>query len=64
MLQVIVVLIIVGILLWAVNTFIPMDEKIKKILNVVTIILVVIYLLNIFGVFGLVHDSPVPKIHR
>lgn len=64
MLQVIVVLILVGVLLWLANTYIPMDEKIKKILNVVVIILVILYLLNVFGVFAAFHDAPVPKIHR
>ena len=44
------VLIVVGVLLWLVNRFIPMDHKIKSILNVVVVILVVLWLLNVFGV--------------
>jgi len=48
--QVFVVLIVVGVLLWLVNTFIPMAGSIKSILNAVVVILVVSWLLNIFGV--------------
>jgi len=51
-LNVLIVLIIVGVLLWLVNTYIPMDAKIKQILNIVTIIAVVIWLLKAFGVLA------------
>jgi len=47
--QVLVVLIVVGVLLWLVNSFIPMAGSIKSILNAVVVILVVLWLLNIFG---------------
>jgi len=46
------VLIVVGVLLWLVNTYIPMDGKIKSILNAVVVIALVIYLLQIFGLLG------------
>lgn len=49
LLQVIVTLIVVGILLWLVNRFIPMAGSIKSILNAVVVIAVVLWLLNIFG---------------
>jgi hypothetical protein len=45
LIQVIVLLIVVGVLLWAVNTFIPMDARVKQILNAVIIIALVIWLL-------------------
>jgi hypothetical protein len=45
-------LIVVGVLLWLVNTYIPMDPKIKGILNAVVVIVVVIYLLQVFGLLG------------
>lgn len=48
----VIVLIVVGVLLWLVNTYIPMDRKIKTILNVVVVIAVVIWLLQAFGVLG------------
>ena len=44
------VLIVVGVILWLVNTYIPMDRKIKNILNVVVVIVVVLWLLRAFGV--------------
>ena len=50
--SVVVVLIVVGVLLWLVNTYIPMDGKIRNILNVVVVIAVIIWLLNAFGVLG------------
>lgn len=49
---VIFVLIVVGVILWLVNTYIPMDRKIKNILNIVVVIIVVIWLLSIFGILG------------
>jgi hypothetical protein len=49
---ILIVLIIVGILLWLVNTYIPMDGKIKKIINIVTIIAIILWLLKAFGVFA------------
>ena len=48
----VVVLVIVGVILWLINTYIPMDAKIKKILNVVVIIVVILWLLQAFGVLG------------
>jgi hypothetical protein len=52
LLNLVLVLIVVGVLLWLVNTYIPMDRKIKTILNVVVVIVVVIWLLQAFGVLG------------
>lgn len=52
LLQIIVVLIVVGVLLWLVNNYIPMDGKIKSILNVVVVILVILWLLQTFGLLG------------
>jgi hypothetical protein len=45
------VLIVVGVLLWLVNNFIPMQGTIKSILNAVVVIGVVLWLLNVFGLF-------------
>ncbi len=41
----------VGVLLWLVNRFIPMQSSIKSILNGVVVIAVVLWLLNVFGLF-------------
>ncbi len=43
-------LIVVGVVLWLINTFIPMQATIKKILNAVVVIVVVLWLLSAFGV--------------
>ncbi|MFO7827415.1 MAG: Thivi_2564 family membrane protein [Bacteroidales bacterium] len=49
-LTIILVIIGVGVILWLVNSFIPMQRTIKGILNVVVIIILVIWLLKVFGV--------------
>jgi hypothetical protein len=49
---VIVVLIVVGVVLWLINNYLPMDGKIKSILNVVVVIVVVLWLLQAFGVLS------------
>ena len=49
---IVLTLIIAGVLLWLVNTYIPMDGKIKKILNIVVVVVVIIWLLNVLGVWG------------
>ncbi|GAC1622539.1 MAG: hypothetical protein PVS2B2_17370 [Candidatus Acidiferrum sp.] len=51
LIQVLLVLIVVGVLLWLVNNFIPMAGSIKSILNAVVVIAVVLWLLNVFGLF-------------
>jgi hypothetical protein len=50
LIQVLIALIVVGVLLWLVNTYIPMQSTIKSILNGVVVIVVVLWLLNVFGV--------------
>lgn len=50
LLSLIVLLVIVGAILWVVNTYVPMDATIKKLVNIVVIIVVCIYLLQLFGI--------------
>jgi hypothetical protein len=50
LLTIIVGLVIIGVILWLINTFIPMDQRIKTILNVLIILIVIIWLLQAFGV--------------
>ena len=52
LLSIVIVLIVVGALLWLVNTYIPMDSKIKSILNAVLVICFVLWLLQAFGIIG------------
>jgi hypothetical protein len=50
LLTILLVLVVVGVILWLVNSYIPMDTTIKKIINVVIVIAIVIWLLKVFGV--------------
>jgi len=52
LIHLVIVLVIVGVILWLVNAYIPMEATIKKILNVVVIIAVILWLLTAFGVLG------------
>jgi hypothetical protein len=63
LLSLIVVLIVVGVLLWLVNSYIPMDAKIKQILNIVVVIAVVLWLLQAFGLLGGLGAIQVGRIH-
>ena len=62
LISLVVTLIVVGVLLWLVNTYIPMDGKIKQILNAVVVICVVIWLLYAFGVIGRAGEIRVPRV--
>jgi hypothetical protein len=52
LISLVIVLIVIGVLLWLVNTYIPMDAKIKQIMNIVIVIAVVLWLLQVFGLIG------------
>jgi hypothetical protein len=52
-LTVLLVLVVVGILLWLVNSYIPMNATIKKVLNIVVIIVLVVWLLKVFGLLAI-----------
>lgn len=52
LINLIIVLVVVGVILWVINSYIPMQSTIKKILNVVVIIVVIIWLLSVFGLIG------------
>lgn len=62
LLNLIIVLIVIGVLMWLVNTYIPMDDKIKRILNVAVVIAVVIFLLGAFGLLDSINTIRVGKI--
>ena len=52
LIQLVIVLVVVGVILWLINSYIPMQATLKKILNVVVVIAVVVWLLSVFGVIG------------
>jgi hypothetical protein len=62
LLYIVGLLIVVGVLLWLVNTYIPMDPKIKGILNAVVVICVVIYLLQVFGLLGTLENLKIGHV--
>lgn len=62
LISLVLTLIVVGVLLWLVNTYIPMDSKIKRILNIVVVICVVVWLLYAFGILGRSGDIRVPQL--
>jgi hypothetical protein len=63
LLQIVLSLIVVGVLLWIVNSFIPMAGSIKSILNAVVVIVVVVWLLNVFGVLDSIRHFRISEAH-
>jgi hypothetical protein len=51
LLNIAVVLIVVGVLLWLVNTYIPMASAVKRLLNAVVVIVLIVWLLQVFGLW-------------
>ena len=62
LISVVLTLIVVGVLLWLINTYIPMQGTIKSILNAVVVIAVVLWLLYAFGVLGHPGDIRIPQV--
>jgi len=60
---VVVVLIVVGMILWLINSYVPMQKVVKQILNAVVVICVVIWLLMVFGILGNLSGYNVPRFH-
>ncbi len=50
LIQFVIIMVVFGVLLWAINTYIPMDATIKKILNVVLVLVAVLFVLRAFGI--------------
>jgi hypothetical protein len=63
LISVLITLIVVGVLLWLVNTYIPMDGKIKSILNAVVVICVVLWLLSAFGIIDRGGEIQLPRVN-
>lgn len=61
LINLVIVLIVVGVLLWLINTYLPMDGKIKTILNAVVVIVVVLWLLQSFGILGSLSGITIDK---
>ena len=59
--QFVVVIIVVGVLLWLVNTYVPMDPKIKQILNIVVVVALILWILKVFGLLSFLSGIRVGK---
>lgn len=53
LISIVITLIIIGVVLWLINTYIPMANSIKTILNVVVVIVVILWLLSAFGIINI-----------
>jgi hypothetical protein len=63
LISLLIILVVVGVVLWLINSYIPMDGKIKKILNVVVVIIVILWLLSVFGVIGSMSNMHIGTLH-
>jgi cation transporter-like permease len=52
LINLIIVLVVIGVILWLVNNYIPIDGKIKMVLNVVVLLVVLLWILSVFGILG------------
>ena len=52
LIHLVIILVVVGVVLWVINSYIPMQSTIKRILNVVVVIVVIVWLLSVFGFIG------------
>ena len=54
--NIVVILIVAGVALWAINAYIPMAPPVKKILNIVVVVVICVWLLQVFGVLDSVRN--------
>jgi hypothetical protein len=59
---IVVVLVVVGLILWLINTYIPMAGAIKSLLNIVVFVVVLIWLLQAFGLIGHINGVQMPNL--
>lgn len=52
LISLVITLIVVGVILYLVNAYLPMDQMIKNIINIVIVIIMILWLLRVFGVYG------------
>lgn len=60
--SILVVLIVIGLLMWLVNTYLPIAQPFKTIINVIVILCVAIWLLQVFGVMGSLGQVSAPRL--
>lgn len=62
LIDIVIVLVVVGVVLWLINTYIPMAGGIKSLLNIVVFVVVLIWLLQIFGLVGPLRGVRIPPL--
>ncbi len=60
--NIVVILVVAGLLMWLINTYIPMAAPIKSLLNIVVFVVILVWLLQVFGVIGPIAGLRMPKI--
>jgi hypothetical protein len=63
LISLIIALVAVGVVLYCINQFVPMDAKIKTILNVVVILVLVVFVLDAFGLIDAMRGVRTPRLH-
>ncbi len=60
--NIVVILVLAGLLMWLINTYIPMAAAIKSLLNIVVFVVILVWLLQVFGVIGPIAGIRMPKM--
>jgi hypothetical protein len=61
--QIVVILVVVGLVMWLINTYIPMAGAIKSLLNIVVFVVVLIWVLQTFGLIGAIPGLRIPRLN-
>ena len=60
--NIIVILVVVGLVMWLINTYIPMAGAIKSLLNIVVFVVLLIWILQVFGLIGAIPGLKIPPL--
>jgi hypothetical protein len=60
--NIVVILVVVGLVMWLINTYIPMAGAIKSLLNIVVFVVVLIWVLQVFGLVGAIPGLKIPPL--
>lgn len=62
LINIVVILVIVGLVMWLINTYIPMAAAIKSLLNIVVFVVMLVWVLQVFGVIGSIPGVHIPQL--
>ncbi len=60
--NIVVILVVIGLVMWLINTYIPMAGAIKSLLNIVVFVVVLIWVLQTFGLIGTIPGLKIPPL--